>query len=108
MRCTNPYQEWCSEERERLLTSYLQTAEQAATALLTQEAWENAAEIARLILDRDDCWEQAYRILMTAYVKMGNRSQALRTFQRCQERLESELGVAPSSSTIQLLDLLTN
>lgn len=103
-----PYEEWCSEERERLLTSYLQTAEQAAAVLLAQEAWEDAAEVARLILTRDDCWEQAYRILMVAYERMGNRSQALRVYQRCQERLSSELGVAPSLSTIQLYDSLVN
>lgn len=103
-----PYEEWCSEERERLLTSYLQIAEQVAAALLAQEAWEDAAEIARLILARDDCWEQAYRILMTAYDRMGNRSQALRVYQRCRERLNSELGVPPSASTVQLFNSLVN
>ncbi|MCB9445929.1 MAG: transcriptional regulator [Ardenticatenaceae bacterium] len=101
-----PYEEWCSEERERLLTSYLQTAEQVATALLAQNAWENAVEVARSILMRDDCWEQAYRILMTAYEQMGNRSQALRIYQRCQERLGNELGVPPSLATIQLYESL--
>lgn len=103
-----PYEEWCSEERERLLTNYLQTAEQVANMLLAQEAWERAAETARLILEHDNCWEQAYRILMTAHDKMGNRSQALRVYQRCQERLNSELGVSPSSSTIQLFDSLAS
>ena len=101
-----PYEEWCSEERERLLTSYLQTAEQVASALLAQEAWEDAAEVAHLILARDDCWEQAYRILMMAYHKLGNRSQALRVYQRCRERLDGELGIEPSLSTNQLFDLL--
>ena len=101
-----PYEEWCSEERERLLASYLQTAEQVASALLAQGAWENAAEVARLILARDDCWEQAYRVLITAYEKLGNRSQALRVYKRCQERLNSELGVAPSPSTVQLFHSL--
>jgi DNA-binding SARP family transcriptional activator len=103
-----PYEEWCSEERERLLTSYLQTAEQVAASLLAQEAWEDAAEVARLILARDDCWEQAYRVLMTAYDRLGNRSQALRIYQRCRERLDSELGVAPSPSTVQLFNTLAS
>ena len=102
-----PYEEWCSEERERLLTSYLQTAEQVAAALLAQEKWEDAVEAARLILARDDCWEGAYRILMTAYDRLGNRSQALRVYQRCQERLNDELGVSPSPLTIQLFDSLS-
>ncbi|MGD2078975.1 MAG: BTAD domain-containing putative transcriptional regulator, partial [Chloroflexota bacterium] len=52
-----PYQEWSSEERERLLTLYLRTAERMAQILLDQEAWHEAIETCQLILARDDCWE---------------------------------------------------
>ena len=95
------YDDWCSEERERLLTTYLRTADRLARALAEREQWEEAITICRSILARDDCWERAYRLMMTAYVRLGDHAQALRTYQSCVERL-AELGVEPSGATVQL------
>lgn len=97
-----PYEAWCSEARERLLTIFLQTAERLALLLLEQEAWEEAIQVAQHILARDDCWEQAYRVLMQAYAADGRRAQAIRAYQRCAERLQTELGVEPSAATFDL------
>lgn len=101
-----PYAEWCSEERERLLTLYLRTAERLAQALVERERWEEAIEICQGILAHDDCWEEAYRLMMLAYVRLGNRTQAVRVFQRCLERLRAELDVAPSPATVELYHTL--
>ena len=101
-----PYAEWASEERERLLTLYLRTAERLAQALVAQEAWEEALAVCRGILARDDCWEEAYRLLMIAYARQGQRSQALRTYRRCVERLKTELGMAPLPGTVALSESL--
>ena len=57
-----------------------------------------------MILARDDCWEQAYRLMMMAYAQLGNRAQALRTYQRCVERLRQELDVEPSTATVRLYE----
>ncbi len=97
-----PFEEWTSIERERLFTHYLRTSERVASSLLAQEKWEAALQTAQAILDHDACWENAYRILMTAYAQMGNRTQAIRTYHRCVENLQSELGVSPTEATIQL------
>ncbi|MCA9974954.1 MAG: bacterial transcriptional activator domain-containing protein, partial [Anaerolineales bacterium] len=96
------YEEWCTEERERLLTLYLRTAERLAATLLEQQGWEEVIEVAQAILARDDCWENAYRALMLAYAHLGNRTQVIRTYQRCGERLATELGVEPSPATTEL------
>ena len=101
-----PYEEWSSEERERLLTRYLRTAERVATALIEREAWEDAIAVCRAILARDDCWESAYRMMMVAYARQGNRPQALRTYRRCVERLHEELGVEPGAVTQQTRESL--
>jgi DNA-binding SARP family transcriptional activator len=98
------YDEWPSEERERLLTLYLRTADRLARILVELEAWEEAIEICQSILARDDCWEQAYRLMMTAHIKMGNRAQALRAYQRCAECLNRELDIEPSPPTITLYE----
>ncbi len=99
-----PYEEWCSEERERLFVLFLQTAERLATTFVQQQAWEDAVGIANTILTYDDCWESAYRILMQAYAAQGQRGQAVRAYQRCVERLDSVLGVTPSPITTQLFE----
>jgi ATP/maltotriose-dependent transcriptional regulator MalT/DNA-binding SARP family transcriptional activator len=99
-----PYAEWCSEERERLLTRYLRTAERVAQALVEREAWSEAIQVGEAILTRDNCWEEAYRLLMRAYAGAGNRAQAARVYQQCQERLSEELGVAPAAQTTALYD----
>jgi DNA-binding SARP family transcriptional activator len=97
-----PYSEWCIEERERLHSLTLRTAERLARTLVAKKSWEEAIEICQLILNHDNCWEQAYRLMMVAYDSLGNRAQALRTFQKCGERLWDELEVRPSSDTVAL------
>lgn len=97
-----PFEEWTSAERERLLTQYLRTSERVATHLLAQGNWEETLQTAQAILNHDACWENAYRLLMTAYAHMGNRTQAVRTYRRCLETLQSELGVPPTEATVQL------
>jgi len=57
-------------------------------------------------LQRDECWEQAYRLLMLAQARLGNRAQALRTYARCVERLREELDVPPSAATVRLFEEL--
>ncbi len=101
-----PYETWCSERRERLLTMFLQTAERLALLLLQKQEWDEAISAAQIILGRDNCWEQAYRVLMQAYAAQGKRVQAMRTYQRCQERLQAELGVAPTEATQTLYHAL--
>ncbi|MBU0702467.1 MAG: transcriptional regulator [Chloroflexi bacterium] len=99
-----PYEDWCSEERERLLTLYLRAADRLACALVEREQWEEAIAVCQSILARDDCWEQAYRLMMIAYAHLGNRAQALRTYQRCVKRLRERLEIEPSADTVRLYE----
>ncbi|UCG23838.1 MAG: transcriptional regulator [Chloroflexota bacterium] len=101
-----PYEEWSSEERERLLTLYLRTAERAAQVHLDREAWQEAIEACQLILARDDCWENAYRMMMVAYDQLGNQVQVRRVYQRCVDRLRAELDVEPTTATAELYETL--
>ena len=101
------YEEWCSEERERLLTLYLRTADRLARALAEGERWEEVIEVCQAILGRDPCWEQAYRLMMVAYAELGNRAQAMRTYRRCVRRLREELQVEPTPETVRLYESLS-
>lgn len=100
------YEDWSSEERERLLALYLRTADRVADLLARKEAWEEVLRVCQEILARDPCWEQAYRWMMLAYARTGRRSQALRVFQRCVQRLQEELSIEPSPHTIQLYETI--
>jgi len=55
--------------------------------MMARRVWKEAIKFCQAILDRDDCWERAYRSLMIACAELGNRVQALRAYDRCAERL---------------------
>ena len=97
-----PYEDWCSVERERLLTLYLRSADRLARVRREQKEWEECLAICQAILERDSCWEQAYRLMMRAYAALGNHAQVERTYQRCQNELREVLGIVPSPDTEQL------
>ncbi|MCP4426668.1 MAG: transcriptional regulator [Chloroflexi bacterium] len=101
-----PYEEWCSEKREHLSTLFLQTAERLAAILVQHQDWEEAINVAQVILTHDDCWENAYRILIQAYADQGHYGQAVRAYRRCVERLNTVLGVTPSPITTRLFESL--
>jgi DNA-binding SARP family transcriptional activator len=97
-----PYQDWCSEERERLLALFLRMADRMSRVLAEREEWEETIKVCRSILARDTCWEEAYRLMMTAYARLGNRTQALRVYRCCEQCLREELDVEPSPATRHL------
>ncbi|MGQ9839584.1 MAG: AfsR/SARP family transcriptional regulator [Anaerolineae bacterium] len=93
------YEDWASEERERLLALYLRTADRLATELIARQAYDEGLQLCEAILTRDVCWERAYRLMMAAYAAQGNCGQALKTYSRCMDALRRELDVAPSAET---------
>lgn len=101
------YEDWASAERERLLTLYLRAADKLAGLLVESGQWDPGLRVCGLILARDACWERAYRLMMVAYARQGQRAQALRLYQQCVEALRSELEIAPSTLTVALYDRLS-
>ena len=77
-------------------------ADRLAGALIERNQYEEALNACQAILARDACWERAYRLIMLAYFRQGNRPQALRTYHRCVETLRGYLDVAPSRETVAL------
>jgi DNA-binding SARP family transcriptional activator len=93
------YEDWASEERERLLSLYLRAADRLAEVYVGRARYDEAIELCQRILGWDPCWERAYRLMMLAHAQQGNRSLALRVYQRCVDTLREELGVEPSPPT---------
>ncbi|MDQ0257433.1 DNA-binding SARP family transcriptional activator [Evansella vedderi] len=98
------HEDWCIEERERLQVLYLRGAEKLAHLYLKEEEYDLCIEAAERILEKDRCWEEAYRLLMEAYHRKQNRAMVIYYFDKCKSVLEEELGVLPMENTKQLLE----
>ncbi len=101
------YETWSAAEREHLSVLFLRAADQLAELYLEVERYVDSIEVCQRILAHDDCWERAYRNMMTAYYHLGDRGQVARTYQRCLLKLEKELDVSPSMETVALFQQLT-
>ncbi len=101
------YETWAAEERERLASLFLESSDHLVEYLLKQARYAEAIELAQRVLAQDNCWERAYRHLMLAYDKLGDRGQVGRVYQRCIQTLRDELDVSPSAETEKLYQRLT-
>jgi DNA-binding SARP family transcriptional activator len=96
-------QGWCLAERERLRGALLDALDKLVTWCAARCDCERGLAHARRMLVVDPAREQAYCHIMRLQVLAGNRTEALRTYQRCERLLMQELDVKPSAAT-QALD----
>jgi ATP/maltotriose-dependent transcriptional regulator MalT/DNA-binding SARP family transcriptional activator len=90
---------WCDRERERLAGRFAESAVKLARLLYEGDDFPGAASWSQRLVDRDPCAEAGYRLLMAAQYRLGDRSGALRTFERCEAVLAAELDVEPMPET---------
>ncbi|MEW6401964.1 MAG: BTAD domain-containing putative transcriptional regulator [Chloroflexota bacterium] len=102
------YETWAAEERERLASTFLETADRLSELYIQNGKFAEAIDLCQRILAQDKCWERAYRQLMQAYHQLGDRGQIGRTYQRCLQSLREELDVSPSQETQGLYEELTS
>lgn len=98
--------EWCLEERERLAVLHIRALELLAQLLALRGEYAGCLTVANKILEKDNCWEEAYRLQMVCYAKLNNQAMVTRVYQRCATVLREELGVAPSAETTGLYNKL--
>jgi two-component SAPR family response regulator len=95
------YEDWSSDERERLQLMYLSTV-MALAELLVKDNPIECIQLCQEALLVDIAWEEAYRIQMQAYLNKGNRPMAIKSYQICEKVLYDELGIKPLPETIRL------
>lgn len=100
------YEDWCINERERLLVYFLRSAEKLAQLNVRMENYDSAIHWCQKILHKDRTWEEAYRLLMFCYYRKNNRPQAIKWYKKCCEVLEQELGVTPLEPTRHMYDMI--
>jgi len=101
------YETWAAAERERLAVLFLQYVDRLSDLLLERGRYEEVIKVNQRILTQDNCWERAYRHLMLAYGRLGDRGQVGRIYRRCVRTLRAELEVEPSPETEALYQELT-
>jgi DNA-binding SARP family transcriptional activator len=98
------YQDWILFERERLQNMYLLMLDKLIVYLQFRGEYEVAQGYAATILRYDPARERTHRQLMHLYSLAGDRTSALRQFERCAQALKQELGVRPERKTVELYE----
>ena len=93
------YQEWCLFERERLQNMYLSMLDKLMGYCEQHQHFEAGQGYGSTILRYDRASERTYRRLMHLQYMAGDRTGALRQYERCVAALREELGVKPERRT---------
>ncbi|MBI3943547.1 MAG: hypothetical protein HY326_11095 [Chloroflexi bacterium] len=98
------YQDWCLYERERLQNMYLAMLDKLMVYCEVQHDYETGIAHGMQILRYDLARERTHQRLMRLYFLSGDRTAALRQFERCAAILEKELHVTPDPITLRLCE----
>jgi len=98
------YQDWCLYERERFQNMYFMMLDKLMVYCEAHHEYEAGLIYGMRILRCDRARERAHRRLMRLYYLAGDRSAALRQYERCVAALKDELGVTPSRRTTSLYE----
>jgi DNA-binding SARP family transcriptional activator len=93
-------------ERERLRLRYLRIQAALADAHFAEGEYRAALERSLDLLAHDPCREDAHRLAIRCYVRLGERSQALRQYTVCRTILHAEFQAEPEAATTVLFDLV--
>ena len=96
------YQDWCVYERDRLQLIYLAMLEQLMSHCEARRYYARGVAYGQRILRYDPARECAHRILMRLYYQAGERSAALRQYERCAAAMAKQFNVDPSHETVAL------
>ncbi|HLI51981.1 MAG TPA: BTAD domain-containing putative transcriptional regulator [Thermomicrobiaceae bacterium] len=91
-------------ERERLRSRYLTLLGRVADHAYRVGEFADCLSFTQRLFVSDPCREEAHRLAMRCYVRLGERSQALRQYKLCREMLMREFDVEPEPSTTFLYD----
>jgi DNA-binding SARP family transcriptional activator len=96
------YQDWCVYERDRLQLIYLAMLEQLMAHCEARRYYARGVAYGQRILRYDPARECTHRILMRLYYQAGDRTAALRQYERCAVAMAQRFNVHPSHETVAL------
>jgi DNA-binding SARP family transcriptional activator len=98
------YQDWCLFERERLQNIYLAMLYKLMRYCEAHYEYEAGQLFGTRILNYDRASERTHQRLMQLQYMAGDRTAALRQYERCVIALEEDLGVKPDKRTVALYE----
>jgi non-specific serine/threonine protein kinase len=98
--------DWHVEIRDHLSRVHLDGRFALGAELCAHEKYAEAAEAYWRVIAEDDLHEAAYRQLMICLARSGDRTQAMRLYQRLEALLEKELDAEPERETVELYERL--
>ena len=98
------YQDWCLFERERLQNMYLAMLFKLMSYCEANNEYEAGQLYGFRILNYDRASERTHRRLMRLQYMAGDRTAALRQYERCVAALDEDLGVKPDERTVTLYE----
>jgi DNA-binding SARP family transcriptional activator len=98
------YSDWCLFERERLQNMYLTMLDKLMTFSMEHREYETGISYGSEILRYDRASERTYRHSMLMKYSAGDRTGALRLYDRCVAALHEELAVKPERNTTEIYE----
>jgi DNA-binding SARP family transcriptional activator len=98
------YQDWCLFERERLQNIYLAMLYKLMRYCEAHNEHEAGQLFGARILNNDRASERTHQRLMQLQYMAGDRTAALRQYERCVTALHEDLGVKPDKRTVALYE----
>lgn len=100
----NWYHDWCDYERDRLKLAYLAMLDQLMGYCEARQLYVKGLDFGQIILRYDPARESTHRQLMRLHYRAGDRTLAIRQYERCVSVLAQEFGIQPSADTIALYE----
>jgi two-component SAPR family response regulator len=102
----NLYEDWTSLRREALKDIYLTILNKLAMYSMEKDNYYDCINNCQKILARDPCREDAYRLIMRCYSRLGQRNRAIAWYNLCKTVIMKELNVSPDQYTVVLYNSL--
>lgn len=99
---------WCIDDRERLREMYFSLLGKLMHYHEERKEYDQAISYGILALQQDPAKEVVHRALMRLRYLGGDRTGALRQYERCREALQKELEVEPAQETDELMEKIRN
>ena len=96
------YDDWVVDQRYRLQCLFSEMLGRLMAIYEGQGDDGEALATAQKLIERDPLREEAHRLAMRSYGRLGQRSAALRQYRRCREIVLEELGIEPVTETTEL------
>jgi DNA-binding SARP family transcriptional activator len=97
---------WIITYQERLRSKFIRVVRKLGNHFERNGQWQKAVECYQKGLEADELTEEFYQRLMTSYLSLGRRAEALAVYNRCRRILQANLGIDPSPRTEEIFKAL--